>query len=82
MQEDAKPLVLTHVAGKKELRGFAQLMGDGKWSPRGSVVRHLDALGESHETPLPLGEVTFDTEEEAAKYGFNAAMTFSESKPI
>lgn len=82
MQEELKPLVLTHVVGKKELRGFAQLMGDGKWSPRGSVVRHLDASGETHDTPLPLGEVTFDTEKEAATYGFNAAMAFSESKPI
>lgn len=82
MQDKSGPVVLVHTVGVKELRGFAQLMADGKWSPRGSIIRHLDSKGVTNEVSLPLGEHSFETEQAAAEYGLNAAMVFSESMPI
>ena len=82
MREESKPVVLMRLDGKKELRGFAQFRGDGKWLPRAWVIRHLEVEGRIHVTPLSLADEAFDTEDEAALYGFNAAMIYSGTESI
>ncbi|MDM0029825.1 hypothetical protein [Variovorax saccharolyticus] len=68
--------------GNFELRGFAQLMADGRWAPRASVVEHRDSEGLTIDSVLPLTDApTFPTENEAANYGMSRAIAFADVPP-
>ena len=64
--------------GNFEMRGFAQLMPDGRWAPRASVIEHRNADGLTLDTNLELVNApTFATENEAAGYGLGRAIAFA-----